>query len=107
MREAKRRGMTVIGICDTNVDPMDATIAIPANDDAVKSIEFITTLMGEAVKEGRKLAATMPKPEPKGKPGKKDGKKPAPKPAAKPVAKEAPKKAAPAPETPPTPQPTA
>lgn len=92
VREAQRKGLTIIAIADTNVDPLNATVAIPANDDAVKSIEFITQMIGEAVKEGRKLAASMPKPEAKGA-KKPDAKKPEAKKEAKPVEKKAEKPA--------------
>lgn len=39
--EAKRLGIPLYGICDSNADPDNFTAAIPANDDAVKSIEII------------------------------------------------------------------
>jgi small subunit ribosomal protein S2 len=39
--EAKKLGIPVFGICDSNADPDDFKVYIPANDDAVKSIELI------------------------------------------------------------------
>jgi NADP-dependent 3-hydroxy acid dehydrogenase YdfG len=39
--EAKKLGIPVYGICDSNANPDEFTLAIPANDDAVKSIELI------------------------------------------------------------------
>lgn len=51
--EAVRRGVKVIAVCDSNVDPSDVDYPIPANDDAVKSIELIVNLMASAIKEGR------------------------------------------------------
>ena len=51
--EAVRRGVKVIAVCDSNVDPSDVDYPIPANDDAVKSIELIVNLMANAIKEGR------------------------------------------------------
>lgn len=53
LREAKRKGIKTVGVCDTNADPESVTYVIPANDDAIKSIEMITGLMAEAVKSGR------------------------------------------------------
>lgn len=53
LEEANRRGVKVIAICDTNVDPSEVDFPIPANDDAVKSIELIASLMAQAIKEGR------------------------------------------------------
>ncbi|MGB9637531.1 MAG: 30S ribosomal protein S2, partial [Microgenomates group bacterium] len=53
VREAKRKKLPVIAIVDTNANPEDVTYPIPANDDASKSIELITSLVTEAIKEGR------------------------------------------------------
>lgn len=52
--EAKRTGTAIVGVCDTNVNPLDADYPIPANDDAVNSIKMIADLMAEAIVEGRK-----------------------------------------------------
>lgn len=51
--EAERTNVPIIGICDTNVNPEQAAVVIPANDDAVNSIKIVANLMAEAVKEGR------------------------------------------------------
>ncbi|MEK7105398.1 MAG: 30S ribosomal protein S2 [Patescibacteria group bacterium] len=53
LAEAKHKGVKVIAICDTNVNPTDVDFCIPANDDGVKSIELITSLIAEAIKEGK------------------------------------------------------
>ena len=53
--EAQRTGVQIIGVCDTNVNPEQANVVIPANDDAVNSIKIISNLMAEAVKEGKAL----------------------------------------------------
>lgn len=50
--EANKMGVEIIGVCDTNANPDKADYVIPANDDAVKSIEMIVTLVGEAAKKG-------------------------------------------------------
>ena len=52
--EAVKKNIPIVAICDTNVNPDKINYCIPANDDAVKSIELITSLMAEAVKEGAK-----------------------------------------------------
>lgn len=52
-KEAKMRGVTVIGVVDTNSDPDLADIVIPANDDAVKSIKLIVDFIGAAAEEGK------------------------------------------------------
>ena len=51
--EARKLGVPSIAIVDTNCDPELVTYPIPGNDDALRSIELITTLMADAVMEGR------------------------------------------------------
>jgi small subunit ribosomal protein S2 len=55
VREAKRKKVPIVGVCDTNTDPSGINYMIPANDDAVKSIEMIISLVAEAVKEGKEM----------------------------------------------------
>lgn len=50
--EAVRRGIKVLAVCDTNVNPTEVDYPIPANDDAVKTIKLITMLLAQAIKEG-------------------------------------------------------
>ena len=50
--EAKKLGIKIFGIVDTNSDPTQVDFAIPANDDASKAINVITTYMAEVIKEG-------------------------------------------------------
>ncbi|MCC6476026.1 30S ribosomal protein S2 [bacterium] len=50
--EAKRLGIPIIAICDTNVDPTEIDFPIPANDDAFKSIALITRAITESIVEG-------------------------------------------------------
>jgi small subunit ribosomal protein S2 len=52
VREANRLGIPVFGMVDTNSDPSNIDFIIPANDDATKSIELITEIMINAIKEG-------------------------------------------------------
>ncbi len=52
IEEAMKRNVPVIALCDTNVNPDNITYPIPANDDAVKSIELMVGLVADAVKEG-------------------------------------------------------
>ena len=54
VREANRRAIKSVAIVDTNSDPDMIDYVIPANDDAVKSIEMITDYLTEAIKEGVK-----------------------------------------------------
>jgi len=53
--EAKVRKIPIVALADTNCNPDDITYPIPSNDDAVKTIEIMTKLVAEAVKEGRVL----------------------------------------------------
>jgi small subunit ribosomal protein S2 len=50
--EAKRLGIPVFAIVDTNCDPARIDYPIPANDDAIKSVQTITRLIADAVIEG-------------------------------------------------------
>ncbi|MBV6420756.1 MAG: hypothetical protein DAHOPDDO_02013 [Ignavibacteriaceae bacterium] len=52
VKEAKRLNIPVFAIVDTNCDPDDVNYMIPANDDAVKTIELIVKHMADAVIEG-------------------------------------------------------
>jgi small subunit ribosomal protein S2 len=59
--EAKKLGIPVIGILDTNCDPDEVTIGIPGNDDAIRSVHLLTRVIADAVAEG--LIARHAKPE--------------------------------------------
>jgi small subunit ribosomal protein S2 len=52
VREAKRLGIPVFAMVDTNSDPTDIEFPIPANDDASKSISLIVDILCQAVEEG-------------------------------------------------------
>lgn len=52
LAEAKRLGITTFGVVDTNCDPNKVDFAIPANDDATKSIAIITDYITAAIAEG-------------------------------------------------------
>jgi len=52
IKEARKLGIKIFGIVDTNSDPTQVDFAIPANDDASKSIKCITNYMGEVIKDG-------------------------------------------------------
>lgn len=50
--EAKKLGIPVIAIVDTNCDPDDADYIIPGNDDAIRAIKLISSVIADAVIEG-------------------------------------------------------
>ena len=52
VNEARKLNIPVFAIVDTNCDPDDIDYVIPANDDAVKTIELITSTMADAILEG-------------------------------------------------------
>ncbi len=52
VNEAHKLGIPVVGVVDTNADPDFVTHPIPANDDAIRSIQIVTEAIAEAVKEG-------------------------------------------------------
>ena len=52
--EANRLGIPVVGLIDTNSDPDLIGYPIPGNDDAVKSIKLIASLITDSISEGRK-----------------------------------------------------
>ncbi len=59
--EAKKLGIPIIAILDTNCDPDDVTIGIPGNDDAIRSIELLTRVIADAAADG--MIARHAKPE--------------------------------------------
>lgn len=54
VKEATKLGIPILGIVDTNCDPENIDFPIPGNDDALKSIKYITSLIAESIQEGRK-----------------------------------------------------
>lgn len=50
--EARKLGIPIVGIVDTNADPEGITYPVPGNDDAIRSIKLFATKFGEAVKTG-------------------------------------------------------
>jgi small subunit ribosomal protein S2 len=53
LAEARKKGIPSIAICDVNANPDEVDYPIPANDDAVKSIELIVSLLTNAIKENQ------------------------------------------------------
>lgn len=61
IQEARKLGIPVIAIVDTNCDPDMVDFPIPGNDDAIRSIRLITGKMAEACREGLALRAALTK----------------------------------------------
>lgn len=55
--EAKKLGLPIIAICDTNSNPADITYPIPSNDDAIKTLQLIADYVKAAVEAGKAKAA--------------------------------------------------
>lgn len=65
LQEAKKKGVKVVALVDTNINPDPVDFPIPANDDSVKAIELMLGLITETVKEGRAKQQKEAAPEPK------------------------------------------
>ncbi len=55
--EAKKLGIPVIGVVDTNNDPDPIDYVIPGNDDAIRAIKLYTSLFADAILEGKQAAS--------------------------------------------------
>ena len=67
VREARRLGLPIVALVDTNCDPDDANYPIPGNDDAIRSCELVTRAIVDAIEEGMNKASPQdfaPPPEP-------------------------------------------
>src|SRR3990167_9585015 len=54
VKEARKLGIPIIAIIDTNCDPDLIDYPVPGNDDALKSVRFLTSLVADSIVEGRK-----------------------------------------------------
>jgi small subunit ribosomal protein S2 len=72
VREARRLGLPVIALVDTNCDPDEADYVIPGNDDAIRSCSLIVRVIADGIEEGRQKVGArefqapreQPQPEP-------------------------------------------
>jgi small subunit ribosomal protein S2 len=62
LREATQMKVPIIAMCDTNADPRSVEYPIPANDDAVKSIELIVGTIADAIMDGKMHPVVVEKP---------------------------------------------
>jgi small subunit ribosomal protein S2 len=63
VKEAKRLGIPVVAIVDTNTDPDPIDYPIPANDDALKSVQLIAKAIADAVLDGVERASAKQQAE--------------------------------------------
>jgi small subunit ribosomal protein S2 len=75
VNEARKLGVPVIAIVDTNCDPDEVDYVIPGNDDAIRSVALVTRIIADALAEGRQMGreaivtrATGPEIEPEPEP---------------------------------------
>src|SRR5579885_1751819 len=56
VREARKLGIPVVAVVDTNCDPSEVDYVIPGNDDALRAIRLFTSKISESIVEGSQLA---------------------------------------------------
>jgi small subunit ribosomal protein S2 len=64
IREANKVGIPVVAVVDTNCDPTNIDLAIPGNDDAIRSIKLFCNMMASAVRDGLHAAEIPLEPVP-------------------------------------------
>ena len=58
VREARKMGIATVGLIDTDSDPDQIDLAIPGNDDSIRSIELVLARLADAVREGKGMGAS-------------------------------------------------
>jgi small subunit ribosomal protein S2 len=61
--EARRLGISIVAIVDTNCDPTGIDYPIPGNDDAIRAVRLIASRIADAINEGRGTLAKEEEPE--------------------------------------------
>jgi small subunit ribosomal protein S2 len=56
VQEARRLHIPIVALCDTNCDPDEIDFPVPSNDDAIRSIRLMCSVIAESAKEGREIA---------------------------------------------------
>jgi len=59
LNEARRLNIPIVAIVDTNADPDEVDYPIPGNDDAIRSIKLLTSIIADAVVAGREIAKPL------------------------------------------------
>ncbi|MGH3077332.1 MAG: 30S ribosomal protein S2, partial [Gaiellaceae bacterium] len=66
VREARRLGVPIVGLVDTNADPDEADFVIPGNDDAIRSCSLVARVVADGIEAGKtkvtpaEMAASAP-----------------------------------------------
>ena len=79
VREARRLGLPIVALVDTNCDPDEADYVIPGNDDAIRSCSLIVRAVADAIAEGKQKVTPeeMARPRPQAEPQADEGEAPA------------------------------
>ncbi len=64
LREARKLGVSTVGLLDTDSDPDAVDVAIPANDDSIRAIDLILNELADAVAIGKTMTAARQEPAP-------------------------------------------
>ena len=64
VREARRLGLPIIALVDTNCDPDEADFVIPGNDDAIRSCSLVIRAIAEGIAAGKAHASPADFPQP-------------------------------------------
>jgi small subunit ribosomal protein S2 len=83
VREARRLGLPVIALVDTNCDPDDADFVVPGNDDAIRACSLVIKVISDAIEQGRQKVRPQEFEQPQAR------KEPEPAPAEEPGVEEA------------------
>jgi len=59
VKEAKKLGIPIVALVDTNCNPDDIDLVIPSNDDAIRAIKLMVTKMADAIIEGQQLHESL------------------------------------------------
>ncbi|MDD7289695.1 MAG: 30S ribosomal protein S2, partial [Clostridiales bacterium] len=63
INEARKLNIPIVAIVDTNCDPDEIDYVIPGNDDAIRAIRLISSVMANAIQEGKQGADAAEKAE--------------------------------------------
>ncbi len=66
--EARKLGITTVALIDTDCDPDEVDLPIPGNDDSIRSIELIVTLLADALLAGKNAAGAVKQEQAEGAP---------------------------------------
>ncbi len=59
VKEARKLGIPIVGVVDTNCDPDEVDYVIPANDDAIRAVKLICSIVADAVLDGRQATTSQ------------------------------------------------